>query len=66
MLKGNGAVVALDDTATIGDMSQSCKTERRAVVDVHTKSWYDKMAAWISGFQIQDLAFILGELTRVF
>lgn len=46
-LKGSRAVVILDDVNSLNDNLQSCETERKAVVVIHTKSLFDRLTAWI-------------------
>lgn len=52
-LKGSRAVVILDDVNSLNDASQSCETERKAVVVIHTKSLFDKLAAWTGRESLQ-------------
>ena len=58
-LGGNRAIVALDDSTSLVTSSESCETERRATVVIHTQSWYDEIVAWTS-MQLPQLAMALG------
>lgn len=54
-LRGNRAIVDLDERETVSETSQSCEAERKAVVVIHTESWFDRVTQWGEG-QLAELA----------
>ncbi len=51
IMRGNRAIVALDDSKTAKldtNQEQSCETARKAVVVIHTQSTFDTVTAWVS------------------
>lgn len=45
-IRGNRAIVELDSQDVLPETTRSCEAERKAVVVIHTKSWFDRVTSW--------------------
>lgn len=48
ILQGNRAIVELDSAQNLAKDPQNCEAQRKAVVVIHTKSLFDRLAGWVS------------------